>query len=151
MSPTISQLSWCADLLGKEASTPELARVVAEFGLTEERSGSIVWFESVHSGLSISCRDGVIDTIQFLSSDVDGFTSFAGELPMGVAFDFSRDDVVARLGPPDHELGPRSHGGILRYDVGSCWIALVLSSRGTGLESVALESRASAASVTGLS
>src|SRR6185437_5910803 len=125
-------LPWYADVLGRPLDAPGVARLIAELGLVETRYRSLLWLENDHRGVSVGVdRQGCIDTIQHMSSEVEGYGTFDGPLPLGLSFEQTRDDVVRQLGSPDHATGPRNpesgtgHGGILRYQMETCWVAVV--------------------------
>jgi hypothetical protein len=134
------------DVLGGPIDAPGVARLIAEYDLQWERlSETGGWFENEQRGLSLYCRSNEIEAILHLSS-VLGYQAFDGPLPLGLTFADRKEDVLRRLGPPDHQIGPRStHAGILRYNCARCWVAVPLSPTTGTVQQVTLESLACAA------
>ena len=137
-------LPWYAALVGPDTPPAELDRLVREFELTETWSGRTRFLENERRGLSVVFDGPELGGIHHLSDEIDGCARFAGPLPLGLDFAFTRDDVERALGPCDHDTGPGA-GNVWRYDRGPCWVAISFSPRSGRIESVTLESRASAA------
>lgn len=155
MSVTADTLPWYVEVLGGPIDAPGVARLVAEYELVDEPYGSSRWLENMRRGFSIGCGKNEVETIHLVSNEVEGAVGFRDPLPLGLAFTETREDVLRRLGPADHETGPRGgdeaygHAGILRYDLGGCWLAIELSAKSGSIRSLILESRACASRFVG--
>ena len=138
-------LPWYAELLGQRQGAAGLERLVQEYGLVEERSGTTTFLENERRGISVVFAGDEVSGIHHLSDEIEGCTRFADPLPLGLAFSYTRDDVARMLGPPDHDTAQA--GGVWRYELGTCWVAVAFSRRTGRIESVTLESPTAAAKV----
>jgi hypothetical protein len=139
-----ASLPWYAALVGQRGASADLERLVREFELVETRSGRTRFLENERRGISVVFDGKELGGIHHLSEEIEGCARFAGPLPLGLEFAYAREAVERVLGPCDHDTGPRS-GNVWRYDRGACWVAISFSVRTGCIESITLESRASAA------
>jgi hypothetical protein len=89
------------------------------------------WYEN-EEGISVPIRERRVSCIQFYFSESPHFRGFSGQLPLGLRFEMTRDDVRALLGAPDHVTAAREEGvtpreGIDKFDAPSCTIAVSYS------------------------
>jgi hypothetical protein len=119
------------DLLGENVSSPEVAKVLAEYpGLKPELDDSaadegiepVRYLRSERDGLLIKLSaEGEVLTIFMMSEGKDGFSQFRGELPGNLAFSSRPADALKLFGAPGHSrpagrVGSFRHGELLRFD-----------------------------------
>jgi hypothetical protein len=100
--------------LGKRDDDPSVKQLLAQLGVNKppklkrdevdvdielRRQGLILVFESSEDEKSSRLY---LNDVQFYSGAAgQGMDAYTGQLPKGLTFDDSRDQVLARLGPPD--------------------------------------------------
>jgi hypothetical protein len=136
-------LPWYAVLVGPRGASADLERLVREFELVETRSGRTRFLENERRGISAVFDGKKLGGIHHLSEEIEGCARFAGPLPLGLEFAYTREDVERVLGPCDHARS----GKVWRYDRSACWVAISFSARTGCIESITLESRTSAAKI----
>jgi hypothetical protein len=131
-------MPWYTALLGAKPEGEEFARLLSQFKLSSvEAYGGVPWYENDELGVSVSISGGRIDAVQFFSSENPHFKGFPGQLPLGLSFEMTRDEVRKLLGDPDdvfpeRTVGTVRHRGIDRYYVTQCCTVAVCYSAKTG-------------------
>src|SRR5262245_46324672 len=139
-------LPWYTVLLGAKPEGEKFERLLAEFKLSSrEDYGGVPWYENDELGVSVSILQSRINSIQFFSSENPYFKGFPGQLPLGLSFEMTRDEVRKRLGDPDNVVPERSvgtvrHGGIDRYyTTQRCTVAVCYSATSGRVEVLGFE------------
>lgn len=105
-----------ADLVtcvGKPLESPEVQSLLARLGVNpqirmpEDDNEARVTLHSLGLALIFKPEEEKssrleLETVQFVSSEEEGFTSFAGELPGGLSFNDTQADAQRKLGEPMH-------------------------------------------------
>jgi len=89
-------------IIGKSASSQEVSKVLAHFALDEvdEDPPFRRYVGSKVRGLELLFEEDALIAIQVFLKPAQGFTGFAGDLPLGLRQDMSVLDVLTALGPP---------------------------------------------------
>jgi hypothetical protein len=133
--------------IGKPCSAADLNALLRQFRFKQICRGGRKHFQSYEEGIGIICRDGVVRAIYYCSSEEIDFDEYAGPLPLDLTFSMTASEVRQKLGVPAAEIEPRmpehsfGHGGIDRYDLGVCALAVCYSAHTGRVVRVILEDR----------
>lgn len=148
-----NDLPWYTALLGGDAEGEGFGRLVAEFDLSseEEETAIVRWYENKERGVSVSIGRGKVEAIQFYSAENPNFDGFKDQLPLGLDYEMTRDEVRERFGDPDrvspaiHIRPGLEHSGIDRYHARDCTVVITYSSTSGRIEVMGFESMAKSA------
>ena len=111
------------ETLGKSATSPEAARVLADYpGLRAQVDDDVRYLRSERDGLLVKLSgDGEILAIFLMSEGKDGFAQFKGDLPGGFTFQATAPEVLKALGAPAFSqaggrFGNFDVGQLMRFD-----------------------------------
>lgn len=99
-------------LLGTSDEDDEFCRFVVDAHLElDEETASAPYWENPSLGLSLLSEDGHISTAHLFAEGREGFAQYPAELPGGVTFTSTREDVRGAFGPAD-KSGTSPGGGL---------------------------------------
>jgi hypothetical protein len=133
--------------IGKPCSGSEFEAFLREFQFEGIRRGGREYFQSYEEGIGIICKDGTVRAVYYCAGEEIDFDRYTGLLALDLTFSMTAQEVRQKLGLPAAEIGPRmpehsfGHGGIDRYDLGVCALAVCYSARTGRVARVILKDR----------
>jgi hypothetical protein len=136
-------LPWYATLIGTKPKGETFDRLLSQFELSSNDDTGLRWYEN-KDGVSVTISEERVHAIQFFSSENPHFTGYSGQLPLGLSFEMTRDDVRKYLGEPDDVHPERSegavlHAGIDRYHAPYCRVSVAYSVQSGRVEVLGFE------------
>lgn len=114
-------------LVGRPFEDPAVTRLVQACGYGDDvhASANVV---CVRRGFELTlASDLTVQSVTVFNAESDGFSQYAGELPLGLTWDDGYADVLARLGQPEQVLGGNGVEIKLLFTSGSRSVEITLT------------------------
>jgi hypothetical protein len=91
------------EILGQAPEASVVQRFIGGAALEESNFDASRYLSAKAEGFELLIEGGVIGTVFLHGEGDEGFGEYAGPMPEGVEFALTREQVIERLGPPDHQ------------------------------------------------